>query len=357
MSIPPSPLQRWRPAIAVSLASVITNLAVIAWLGVRHGADTSRYGAGADDLLAGRSFRGAGGWLYAGFNALLAAARALGTGDVGVIAVQVAAAAVAAIAVYELGHRLAGPAAGTLAAAFVIADVDIARWHAYVLTDSLYISLVAITTWLAERAVGGRPRAYVVAVAVALCAALIRPNGWVMLPIVGVYWMARASLSARTKYALAGGVVLASVAAVLVVRQVTFAWDPAAVAGNPELVPFSWLLSFRNAWSPGRMLSRVVSNLLHTRPRYSTAHNAAVLGPIALTYALAVLGFVRTRAKALAALMAAVILVHQIVVALTFVDPDGRYLLYVFPLFLVLAAVGVASLRRKHDFGLSFRDA
>jgi hypothetical protein len=341
----------------VGLASVITNLAVISWMGVRHGADTRRYVAGADDLLAGRSFRGAGGWLYIGYNALLAAARALATGDVGVIAIQVAAAAVAAVAVYELGRRLAGPAAGTLAAAFVIADVDIARWHAYVLTDSLYISLVAITTWLAERAVGGRPRAYVVAVAGALCAALIRPNGWVMLPVVVVYWIARAPLGTRTKYALAGGVALAAAAAVLVGRQVTFAWDPAAVAGNPELVPFSWILSFRNAWSPGRMLSRVVSNLLHTRPRYSTTHNAAVLVLIALTYALAVLGFVRTHAKALAALMAAVIVVHQVVVALTFADPDGRYLLYVFPLFLVLAAVGASSLRRKHDFGLSFRDA
>src|SRR5205823_5329335 len=104
-------------------------------------------------------------------------------------------------------------------------------------------------------------------------------------------------------------------------------------------------------------LARIGRNMHHMREQYSTAHNAAILAMIAITYPLAILGLVRTRAKALAALIVAIIAVHQAVVAVTFADPDGRYLLYVFPLILAVAAAGAASLRRGRDFGLSFRDA
>ena len=48
---------------------------------------------------------------------------------------------------------------------------------------------------------------------------------------------------------------------------------------------------------------------------------------------------------------------HMLVVALTFADHDGRYLLYILPLIATLAACGVVSLRGERDFGLSFRDA
>jgi hypothetical protein len=75
--------------------------------------------------------------VYVGYNGLLAIAEAAGIGHVGVVVVQILVAACATMALYDLGRQLGGRLAGVLAASFFIADYDIARWHLYVLTDSL----------------------------------------------------------------------------------------------------------------------------------------------------------------------------------------------------------------------------
>ena len=59
---------------------------------------------------------------------------------------------------------------------------------------------------------------------------------------------------------------------------------------------------------------------------------------------LALAGGYSARRKPLAQLAIAVILAHLLVVALTFADWDGRWLLYVLPLIGLLAAVGVSGL-------------
>ena len=57
---------------------------------------------------------------------------------------------------------------------------------------------------------------------------------------------------------------------------------------------------------------------------------------------LAILGFVRSRGQPLAQFMAAIVACHLLVVAITFDDKDGRYLLYFFPFLVVFAACGAA---------------
>ena len=52
------------------------------------------------------------------------------------------------MALFDLDCQLRGPIAGALAAALFVIDLDIARWHVYVLTDSPYISLVILTVAL-----------------------------------------------------------------------------------------------------------------------------------------------------------------------------------------------------------------
>src|SRR5262245_21949214 len=167
-----------RIAVAWLVAgSVATNLALLAIVGFQRGNDTDRYLEGASDLIAGRSFRGPTGWFYIGYNALVALTHALGSGPSGVIAVQILVAACATAALFDLGRELGGRWAGVLAAGAFIVDYDIARWHFYLLTDSLYISLVPIVAWSAHRAVGRGIGAYVGASLILLTTALIRPNG------------------------------------------------------------------------------------------------------------------------------------------------------------------------------------
>ena len=64
-------------------------------------------------------------------------------------------------------------------------------------------------------------------------------HGWLLLPIVAMYWIARAPIPTWTKVAAVVCVVAGCVAAVIIgFRIVSFEWVDAE-GRNPELVPFS----------------------------------------------------------------------------------------------------------------------
>src|SRR5262245_27260181 len=333
-----------RIAVAWLVAgSVATNLALLAMIGFHRGNDSDRYLEGASDLIAGRSFRGPTGWFYLGYNALVALAHALGSGPSGVVAVQILVAACATAALFDLGRDLGGHWAGVLAAAVFVIDYDIARWHLYLLTDSLYISLVPIATWAAHRAVGRGIGAYAGAAAIVLTTALIRPNGWVMIPIVAVYWTIRSDGHSALKIAAASVVVALCLGGAGAVAAVQFGRSqPAATAGkrdvNRQRLPFARAMTLRDRLNPTRMPGRLVTELRHVQPDYSTRHKVMVATMLTVVYPLAIVGLVKSRGTPLARLMAAVVACHLAIVCITFPDRDGRYLLYVFPLLLVFAA-------------------
>ncbi len=78
--------------------------------------------------------------------------QSIGTGLVGVVIAQAAVATAAAYAVYRIALELSGRLAGVIAVLMVAVDVESSRWHAYVLTDSLYASMLVIAVWLVHRA-------------------------------------------------------------------------------------------------------------------------------------------------------------------------------------------------------------
>jgi hypothetical protein len=96
-----------------------------------------------------------------------------------------------------------------------------------------------------------------------------------------------------------------------------------------------------------RAVNRVAAEIAHVRGHYSTAHNAAVVALLAVVYPLAIAGFARRRRRPLSLLMLAVVAGHIAIVAVTFYDYDGRYLLYVFPLIVVFASCGVSDLVQR----------
>ena len=339
-----------RAALAcLGASSVLVNLVLLAWSGIRHGADTSRYLASANDLLAGGWFRGAGGHLYIGYNAVVAACEAIGAGEAGVMAVQIAAASLATIALYDLGRQLRGRLAGVLAGVFLIVDYDIARWHLYVLTDSLYISLVIVSTWFVHRAVGRGIWGYLEATGVFVLTALIRPNGWILAPLAAIYWLACSELRTRYKYATAVGVVLVFLGGVVTALLIARGASPPSPPGAPprinsEHLPFQETPLERSV-NPRRMWGRLMMELGHVRPPFSARHNTMIIAMLAVVYPLAVWGFIRTLGQPLSRLIAGVIGAHLLVIAVTFSDTDGRYLLYTFPLIVVFAACGAVALR------------
>ena len=358
-----------RTTVALVAASVVVNVAIAAAVGIQEGFDTRVFRSGAAHMLAGEPLQGKEP-SYRGYSALLAVCRTAGIGERGAIAFQFAVAALATLALFALGRSLGGVTAGVLAAAFFVVDIDVARWHVYLLTDSLYMSLVVLTTWSVHRASSGSWLSFAGAAAIVACAAILRPNGWLLLPIALIYWIVRTSAKPPLKLAASVAVLLSFAGALAFggTSRVAFqserpdeslrqgvlisnfdGWRLAmpadAASGEPGVGRVvSYIL--RHPWATTKLAAaRVGIELAHARPFYSTAHNVVVLGMLALIYPLVVLGFARHADQPLMWLMAAIVISDFLVVAATFADWDGRFLLHTFPLMAVCAASGATGHR------------
>ena len=357
----------FRVALLLATAFVALNFAILATGGVRVQNDSHVFIRGADNLLSGRPLEGKQS-AYGSYLFLVALSKWAGLGLAGVIATQIGAAGLAGVALYDLGRRLGGTWAGAIAAATLVANPDVARWHAYVYTDSLYISLVVLAAWGIDRAADRRGSWYALASAVVLAAASVRPNGWLLLPLAAGYWILRA-LPGRwpQRLGIAGVAVAFGLGALLlpVFRDAVQRESPdrlwrvgEVVRGYPEgrlIMPADpapepgWPAAFgyvlQHPFASARLAAtRVLVELAHVRPFYSTWHNIAIVMGLAPLYLLAVLGFLGVHTEPLARLLVAVTGAHLLVVALTFANWDGRFLLHVLPLIGTLAGCGGAQI-------------
>jgi hypothetical protein len=196
---------RW---LAIGAALVAVAFAVInidlARRGVLSGGDTGRYTSGAHNLLAGETLDHQQR-LYVGYVALVALADELGVGLEGVVAIQIVLIAMGALALFDLGRRLAGPWTGLLAAALFVTSPDFTRftgWQAYILTDAPYASALAIAVWAIHQARVRRGRWYL-AGAIVVVAASLRPQGSWLLPTALIYWIVPHMTTGRSRFIVA----------------------------------------------------------------------------------------------------------------------------------------------------------
>ena len=364
-------LGRHRTSIILTLlAFAVAMTGILATIGVAIGGDSPRYVDGADRLLRGQGLHGVQS-AYAGYIAVVAFARLIGTGLTGVV-VQIGAVLAAATALVWLGSRLGHVEVGVLGAAFFLLFPEIAAWHAYILTDSLYTSTVVLCVWATHRATELGGRAYAPAVALVLLGALLRPTGWVLPPAIAGY-LAISLLRTRRGQAaglLAVLIVCAGLAlAVRPLRSGIESQSPARMLRRGQVI---WGHDASRAHMPadgtvgdGRgayvryvlrhptsvarlMATRVFTELAHIRPYYSRAHNAMIAAVLVPVYLLAGLAVLRGRRNPLVLLILGVIAAHLVVVALFFADWDGRFLIHVLPLVGLLAATSAESLTARH---------
>lgn len=348
---------------------------MVAWSGVRLGGDSGIYLDGASALLNGQPLT-VRQPSYAGYICFVTFFQAIGAGLVGIVIGQVAAATVAAYAVYLMARQLGGPPAAIAAVALAAIDFDTNRWHAFVLADSLYASVLAIAVWLVYRA-GSQPGGpngrhaapYVVASLVLLVAASIRPEGWFVIPAAAAWWVSRAAATTVGRW---GGIAAVGAGCVLLVAVMA-----PRLSGNAEAVgPGEMLARGQTIWeydgwrlampaaspvpaesgSAGRavryalqhpvhtaalMAARAGVHFAHVRPYFSSSHNAAITMWLLPLYALVFYGWWRVRTHALARWTLAVIATQTLVVILTHADWDGRYLSHVLPIAYPFAARGL----------------
>ncbi|MFD3002223.1 hypothetical protein ACFS7Z_17765 [Pontibacter toksunensis] len=158
---------------------------------------------------------------YLGYPLFLALLFKLGLGLKGVIIVQTLLSGIATVFFYRTTKLLAGNSLAPALATFIlIIWYDLQLFHAFIMTESLYVSLLMYAFYLIVKA--GYVRQSLWAVPVLLYVALVRPNGFIAVVAYAGYLITLAYQMAPSKKAqrlLIAAVVIVPLAAILVVDQ------------------------------------------------------------------------------------------------------------------------------------------
>jgi hypothetical protein len=362
------------PTWVAVVVFVLLNAAQMMWSGVRIGGDSGMYLDGALNLAGGQplSVRQPS---YAAYIAFLALVQSTGVGLIGVVAAQLAAACGAAVVVGKMAAQLAGHSAAVLAILMFAMDFDTNRWHAFILSDSLFLSLLVGSVWLVYRALPLRAGGMILAVVATLAAALVRPEGWFLVPAAMLFWIAYGTsriairVAAVAALVVAAGILTVAVAPRLsgnlaavgpadMLRRGQTIWDfdgwrvpmPADAVFDDGRASTADALVYgmRHPLSTAALMAaRVAVHFAHVRPFFSGAHNAALVSWLMPVYLLTLSGLWRWWRHPMCRWVAMAIASQTLVVALTHADWDGRYLSHVLPLMYPLAAAALATALTK----------
>ncbi len=356
-------------AVAAMLATIGINVAVIAALGMRVGGDTGRYVGGAERIISGQALTERQ-TAYIGYIWLLAVVQMLHLPIALVYAVHVLASGAAAWALARAGWRLAGAAGAVATSAGWVLLLDAHRWNAYLLTDGMFISLVAIAAALCFAADEDGPTPVLAGLAIAAMA-LVRING------AAYGAMLAAGLALRTrrrparaafailavailigpttgavKNLLAGSgsrfsheVLLSDLTSGEIIRHTVAVQMPPAgpTHGNVASDLVAYIAAHPLAVARVYVL-RLGHYVFGFNPTYSPHHLAAVVVQWLILYAGVAAGLLELnrRRRIVDAWPALIWMLQGAVVVATVGDFDGRYSLYAVGALLPLFGVGVA---------------
>jgi hypothetical protein len=371
------------PAVAFGVVALVYG-GLVAAMGIGFGADSQTYSAAADRLIASgfdyattvaESRATYPPVMYVGFATLVALLKLLlgawWTG--GLVALNVLAAAGVAALLAGITRRATDSAAAAWAGlGLMAACFDLALWPRYVLSDATFLFVAFAVFALAADRVLRRAGSWVPVFALAGFAAFYRPTGVVLIPAAAwALFLARSRPGAARRAAtaaLAGGAVLGTFVFAWIMQRPS-RWPLHALSGTVDRTAHFYsvgeVVSGRPASAHAPPVSvadyaaisadRFVHFFAFTTPEFSLLHdllNAAFFVPayaLALWLAVAMLrgrdGLSQAQRDvflAAAGFVAATALFH----GLLQVDYDWRYRVPVLPHLALLAAGGVAALRR-----------
>lgn len=295
----------------------------------------------------------------------------LGLGWWGIVAGQMAISALATRAIYRGTRRLSGGQRGAAALAtfLFIAWPDIQRFNSFLLTESLFISLVALSFGAFTRMQNAQRKNWAVLIFVLLLTALARPNGFMVTlaaGLAGLDTLRRRPDQRPWRVALLVLVLLSPVLWRMLNHQLAtyylmdtyqrgeliFQYQLWAVhqaqpldMPPPGTGPVARVLYFaaHNPIYLGRlMLGKLFVFISYLKPHYSLAHRAVGVAVLWPAYVLAVLATRRTSIWLPGRqFLAGVFLLQTAIIMLTVDDWDVRFLAPVLPMVFVLAALEV----------------
>ncbi|GAB2789252.1 hypothetical protein HNQ93_003176 [Hymenobacter luteus] len=306
---------------------------------------------------------------YLGYPLFLSAFLKLGLGKTAMALGQYVLAGLGAVAFYRAVRRLAHGAwePAFLATLLYIGWAEIQRFNAFLLTESLFTSLLLLSLWAVGRA--RTAAGWGLALLVLLATVSIRPNGFVALAaaaVAGAVWV-RQRASCRVQWGvLIGGVLLLPLAWVALNQllltfrliktyqegMVIFMYDgilmqpPGALALPPPAASPVGRLAYFIGHNPRYFGQLAVWKLTFfmgfPKPYFSAFHALAQLLTLPPLYWLALRGLAaRWVARPIRVFLAAAFLLQAAIVALTVEDYDVRFSGPVLPYLFVLAALGL----------------
>ena len=353
------------------LALVAVWAAMQLWLyisgGIRPAGDSGRYIEAAEVILSGHLPTSGKAMSYLAYDGFVAIILGLGWGQSGVIFAQVLLSGVAAYFLYLLATHLYDWRAGFIATLLFVGFPDLQKWNFYVLTESLFISIIILTSYVIL-ARNGWQRLIFGALLI-LIASLLRPNGFIVplaLSLYVLFCLWKDGKRQLVAWIMVAAVILLSLASIWVGEMLskenivshyiegTVIWGhPESALSMPGQVPECALAGANTLFEiscfavskPLFFIQLAGMKLFYfflvARPYYSLPHNLIILIYLLPVYAFAIISIYRKRNEFIKWGFAAIIILLQaLMVAFTFADWDSRHLEVVLPLILLFASGG-----------------
>jgi len=360
-------LARYHGWLLVALWASVQALCWHYYRGPRLFGDGAGYLSYAKQLVSTHVFAGGYYLRYVGYATYLATLLALGFNLTGIALVQVGIAGLATRAFYRTAWRLSGqhwPTAA-LATAALLCWAEVQAFNAFILTESLFTSLLILSAWAVARARGAGGVA--LAGLLLLLTVFVRPNGFIALgagALAGLVWLQRVGWPAHSRW-LALLLLLAPLAwhrlnwladTLGLMRHYTIGtvicnYAPACLTpatalrmpapGHSVLAQLLWFIT-HNFWYFCQLAAlRLAYFMGFPKPWHSALHIAWLAATLPALYWLAVRGVARrTAALPVRTYLAGCLLLQIAIVLVTFEDWDVRFSGPMIPYWLLLAALG-----------------
>jgi len=334
--------------------------------GIKHWLDTDRYTWGAEKLLIGKHLIGRQ-IQFIGYILVIAFTKLLGLPIGSVVIIQMSFAILSAFALCDIAIRISkSKIAGVTAMALYLCNPFIVSWHMYILTESLYTSFVILSLWCLIKSLQTKKlKDFAYSIPVLIMTMLIRPNGWILLPVWLIFLISSLPKQIKWKFIFSGAVVITFVTSmatftlfersIQITTPVNNLQQGITVWGHEELnldMPqdkfvdnFTWTDGIRYVlFHPGPSVKlasyRMGYTLIHIRPYHSTKYKLRVLSWVLPAYILSLIGLFAYRKDKKILIAIAYILAHLFVVAISYAEHDSRFDIYILPIFYLFAGLG-----------------
>ena len=344
--------------------------------GVKYGCDTERYINGAEQLINNNQLL-SHQTRYVGYILLIAFVKMLGFGLKQVILIQLLMALLSSLALYDIGKSITkNPTISIIGAGLYLINPFIVNWHLYIHTESIYFSFLIFATWSINKAIQKKTYNYfILSFLIVIVTASIRPNGWVLVPIMFCFFIFYSNFKRLLKFlclfliplifffsTVYFGVLNRSFKDNPIVQQsqkglVIYGHDELCIVMPKDISIESnnWIKSYfvytlKHPIASLKLATvRVFTEFLQiNRSWLSVKYKIRFLFWMLPSYLLAIIGIIYYRHKAAMQVIFVIVLSHIMIIALTHSEHEFRFMTSILSLIHVMGACGIFFIIKKY---------